>query len=205
MTRDPYTTMFGPKPCRKCGRDHYPGACPEPKAARASHPAPAVGGEVGESTSGRLIGQLRLQARESLDPEYERFMLDAAAELQRLAAEVEGLRGALEEERGFWPAWALDIKKQLEDLGVEFDPDDEIHLPGALSDWINGFQLAAEARATKAEEERDAARDDRDHFRDLLHDIVQLQSEHWALNGGGPGWADRWEKAFRRAEEPFQP
>ena len=36
MGRDPFTTMFGPKPCRKCGRDHYPGACPESQAAPAT-------------------------------------------------------------------------------------------------------------------------------------------------------------------------
>jgi DNA-binding XRE family transcriptional regulator len=28
---EPLTTMFGPKPCRKCGRDHYKGECPSPR------------------------------------------------------------------------------------------------------------------------------------------------------------------------------
>ena len=36
---------------------------------------------------------------------------------------------------------------------------------------------------------------------EALHDIVQLLAEKDALNGGGPGWSGRWEKAVLRAEE----
>lgn len=36
---------------------------------------------------------------------------------------------------------------------------------------------------------------------ETLHDLVSLLSEHDALNGGGPGWDDRWKKAVIRAEE----
>jgi hypothetical protein len=35
MSRDPMTVMFGPKSCRKCGRDHYKGECPQSAEARA--------------------------------------------------------------------------------------------------------------------------------------------------------------------------
>lgn len=34
-----------------------------------------------------------------------------------------------------------------------------------------------------------------------LRDLVDLRCEHWALNGGGPGWKDREKKAWDRAEE----
>lgn len=64
---------------------------------------------------------------------------------------------------------------------------------------------ASEARAVRAERERDEALGDRDEYRGLLHDLVLLEAERWALNGGGPGWAGRWEAAMRRATERFDP
>ena len=33
---DPLTTMFGPKRCRHCGADHYPGGCAKSAEARAT-------------------------------------------------------------------------------------------------------------------------------------------------------------------------
>ena len=36
---------------------------------------------------------------------------------------------------------------------------------------------------------------------EALHDLVSLLSEHDALNGGGPGWNERWKKAVLAAEE----
>lgn len=40
---------------------------------------------------------------------------------------------------------------------------------------------------------------------EALSDLVHLISEEDAMNGGGPGFADRWEKAKRRAFELFEP
>ena len=37
--------------------------------------------------------------------------------------------------------------------------------------------------------------------RELLSEIVHLQDEHDALNGGGPGWSQRWAKALDAARE----
>lgn len=36
---------------------------------------------------------------------------------------------------------------------------------------------------------------------EALHDLVSLIAEHEALNGGGPGWSERWNKALATAEE----
>lgn len=41
-------------------------------------------------------------------------------------------------------------------------------------------------------------------FKEALHDLVQLRSEEWAI-GGGPGFKERLEKAWRAAEELFEP
>lgn len=41
-------------------------------------------------------------------------------------------------------------------------------------------------------------------YRSLLHDLVSLDGEEWAI-GGGPGFKDRYEKAWRAAREPFEP
>lgn len=83
MGRDPFTTMFGPKPCRKCGRDHYPGACPEPPPAPATiieHPALRTARELSAFRQGFTAGALAArQAGRKADPEY--------AELQRFALE----------------------------------------------------------------------------------------------------------------------
>lgn len=40
-----------------------------------------------------------------------------------------------------------------------------------------------------------------EEFEEVLSDLVALRLEHWALNGGGPGWKDREKKAWDRAEE----
>jgi hypothetical protein len=36
---------------------------------------------------------------------------------------------------------------------------------------------------------------------EALHDLVSLLSEKDALNGGGPGWTERWKKAVLNAED----
>lgn len=46
--------------------------------------------------------------------------------------------------------------------------------------------------------------DERDEYREALYDLVMLHSEEWAI-GGGPGFAERYEKAKRRAAELFEP
>ena len=38
-----------------------------------------------------------------------------------------------------------------------------------------------------------------------LKDLVDLHSEEWAMTGGGPGVKERWEKAWARANELFEP
>ena len=52
--------------------------------------------------------------------------------------------------------------------------------------------------------ERDEAQGDRAEYRDLLHDLVMLDGEEWAI-GGGPGFKERSEKAWSRARERFEP
>jgi hypothetical protein len=49
-----------------------------------------------------------------------------------------------------------------------------------------------------------SAMDDLDAYRDALHDLVMCRSEQHAI-GGGPGWKGREEKAWRAAEELFEP
>lgn len=41
-------------------------------------------------------------------------------------------------------------------------------------------------------------------YKDALHDLVMCRSEQRAI-GGGPGWKDRDTKAWRAAEELFEP
>lgn len=55
-----------------------------------------------------------------------------------------------EEAIEFWPPWALNIKAQLEAVGVEFDPD-EVDLPATLADWISDFDSECERERTRAE------------------------------------------------------
>lgn len=40
---------------------------------------------------------------------------------------------------------------------------------------------------------------------EVLSDLVHLMSEEDALNGGGPGFSERWKKAKARAFELFEP
>lgn len=49
------------------------------------------------------------------------------------------------------------------------------------------------------------SQDDHQWSHDVLHDLVMLRAEEWALSGGGPGIKERWEKAWRAAEEVFEP
>lgn len=80
---DPMTTMFGPKRCRKCGRDHYPGPCPEPAPPPAMifvHPTLETERERSAFRQGFAAGRLAArQSNRANDPEY--------AELQRWALE----------------------------------------------------------------------------------------------------------------------
>lgn len=64
---------------------------------------------------------------------------------------------------------------------------------------------AQQAQIAELTRERDEALADRDDFRDRLHDLVMIDAEEWALNGGGPGIKERRERAWNRAREPFEP
>ena len=48
----------------------------------------------------------------------------------------------------------------------------------------------------------DAMQDERDEYRDLLKDILDLDAEGRTL-GGGPGWSERREKAYAAGWERF--
>ena len=39
---------------------------------------------------------------------------------------------------------------------------------------------------------------------EILHDLVDMQCEKWAI-GGGPNWKEREEAIWRRAKELFEP
>lgn len=45
---------------------------------------------------------------------------------------------------------------------------------------------------------------DADDYRERLHDLVMIDGEATAI-GGGPGFKERRDKAWRRAREPFEP
>lgn len=49
-----------------------------------------------------------------------------------------------------------------------------------------------------------AAEEERDDYRERLHDLVMVDAEEWAT-GGGPGFKERRDKAWTRAREPFEP
>jgi multidrug efflux pump subunit AcrA (membrane-fusion protein) len=101
------------------GRSDEDAICVLLDAARASHPAPAVGGEVGERVPQAVIAAAERVRADASDTMFHNTTSDlsarlmcrvdvsalglvmawvdqAAAELQRLAAEVEGLRGELD-------------------------------------------------------------------------------------------------------------
>lgn len=42
-------------------------------------------------------------------------------------------------------------------------------------------------------------------LKERLHDLVMCKSEEDALNGGGPGIAERWKRAWANAMEVFEP
>lgn len=50
-----------------------------------------------------------------------------------------------------------------------------------------------------------AAAEDYYPSHEALSDLVHLMSEEDALNGGGPGFSERWAKAKSRAFELFEP
>lgn len=65
----------------------------------------------------------------------------------------------------------------------------------------------AEAVATwniRADLVTPSAGEDAQPYKDALHDLLMCRSEQWAI-GGGPGWKDREAKAWRAAEELFEP
>ena len=41
-------------------------------------------------------------------------------------------------------------------------------------------------------------------YQELLKDLCDLNAEGWA-NGGGPGYRERFAKAWKRAHEQFEP
>lgn len=63
---------------------------------------------------------------------------------------------------------------------------------------------AAEWRSILATLPATPSQDDHQWSHDVLHDLVMLRAEEWAL-GGGPGIKERWEKAWRAADEIFEP
>lgn len=65
----------------------------------------------------------------------------------------------------------------------------------------------AAAQASTAIKYYRVLRENADYFPDheVLSDLVHLMSEEDALNGGGPGFSDRWNTAKRRAFELFEP
>ncbi len=73
-----------------------------------------------------------------------------------------------------------------------------------LEGVIEGLEVARDAlaRAPHAEDLERAARD-RDYYPDheALCELVSLQNEHWALNGGGPSWQKRWDAALAHAAD----
>lgn len=44
----------------------------------------------------------------------------------------------------------------------------------------------------------------RDLLEEILKDLCDLNAEGWA-NGGGPGYRERFAKAWKRAHEQFEP
>lgn len=46
--------------------------------------------------------------------------------------------------------------------------------------------------------------EERDEYREIIHDLVTDESERRAI-GGGPGWKERHEKTWARAMELFEP
>lgn len=122
-------------------------------AAAPSEP-PKLSGEVGEEEHGRtamIAEMVRSYAHTDPDPSRAHYARKAADALLSQARLLEERTRERDEAMEVWPEWALDIKGQLEACGVEFDPHDEIHLPGALSDWINGFEFECNRRAEAAE------------------------------------------------------
>ena len=54
-----------------------------------------------------------------------------------------------------------------------------------------------------ARDQKPETRADVDYYpsHEALRELVSLWSEHVALNGGGPGWAGRWESALNIATD----
>ena len=93
-------------------------------------------------------------------------------------------------------------------------------MPGEKDEWptetdaqedarISVAGLIQEARESRVRvrellERVDTLTDDRDEFRDLLRDLVMLESEESAI-GGGPGFKERHAKAWAAAREKFEP
>lgn len=67
------------------------------------------------------------------------------------------------------------------------------------------LELAANSDSTRTALAAKEREPDHQWSHDVLHDLVMLRAEEWALSGGGPGIKERWEKAWRAAEEIFEP
>lgn len=78
-----------------------------------------------------------------------------------------------------------------------------------ITDWfaergIDDPEIVGPVVAAFAARDLDTTPDYYEH-KEALSDIVHLLSEEEALNGGGPGFAERWKKAVARANELFEP
>jgi len=95
----------------------------------------------------------------------------------------------------------------------EVNPEEVIKrlekLEAKLRDWWSPASTAAPnirqaidlIRSMEGENKRLREAPDYWPSHDLLAEIVSLQDEYDALNGGGPGWSDRWTKALDAARE----
>lgn len=66
------------------------------------------------------------------------------------------------------------------------------------------FRKAADVIDALAARLAEIEADDKQASHDALHDLVMLRAEEFAI-GGGPGFKERQEKAWRAAEEIFEP
>jgi len=85
------------------------------------------------------------------------------------------------------------------------DMSDYAREPRDLAERLGGALEAAEAMVTALLAERGRLAAERDDYRERLYDVVMIDAEEWALNGGGPGIQQRRERAWIRAQEPFEP
>lgn len=73
-------------------------------------------------------------------------------------------------------------------------------------DCLRSWGLLGPTPAVLGEPSADALRSGGEEFlefKEALDDLRALRAEHLALNGGGPGWMNRWLNAWVKADELF--